>query len=222
MRRPVRPFQVEYKNARRRAPILPPIPETPVSDFEADQPPQTSDQPAPTRDIWANSNDAYEQALRAAEAVFGRRAEAPLAPPEPAPQPDVPAAAFFKPVVDAEPASAPASSSPPTTGRILEALDQPQPVIDEPPARQRGRPRLIRDPLPKPIRPARARAPEPIPAKPVIPVEAILPRATLRVAARVGEPTFDAGAGLREKWVTRQALPPGQRWRRRLPREAWH
>jgi hypothetical protein len=201
MRRTVRPFIKEFKSRSSKAPtgrvMAPPIeesrPEPPIFDIP---------------DILVRNgakDDAYEAALRAADAVFNRRIETPPL---------------------SEPVTAAAVSPPQPAGRILPSLIEhsaaeaaPREPIrlrkarasrtaeqSEPAARaRRGRP---------PSEPKRER-PRPPAAEP--PVAEFAP-------SEPDRPESDAPRRshrpIQSRWVLKTELRAGEKWKRRLPEAA--
>lgn len=218
MRRPVRPFVKEFKTrsanlspaarqSRRSSPDNMAVVEPAPARIEA-----SLFSPPPPAPRASNPSDAYEAAMRAADAVFGKNLPTP----------------------------APGSSAP--MGRVLPSLvetsvfaDEPEPLAapatDEVKPR-RGRPpgKAKKQPIAANESPA-AKTLRAVPAKrasaPVRPTPALLLDATPLAQPPVDvvalpESSAAAPSGQRERrsiqkrWVLKTALKPGEKWKRRL------
>jgi len=212
MRRIVRPFVKEFKSrsAKAAAGRLPSLDEA-----VAEPKPAFLDIAAFAPWIVEREtphDDSYEAAMKAADRVFGKKAE---------------------------PATTEAAATPATTGRVLPSLIEtiaPAPEQPEPVRRGPGRPRIkkIAEPeaeLEAPIRraPRRSAPTQPAPAprrspapQPPIAVTAPQPPAPIAVAvAAEGERTSRRiRRSIQLRWVLGTELRAGERWKRRLPEAA--
>ncbi|WP_051079625.1 hypothetical protein [Methylosinus sp. LW4] len=224
MRRIVRPFVKEFKSrsAKAAAGRLGPLEEATPDPKPAFLDLSTFAPRVVEREV--HHDDSYEAAMKAADLVFGKKAE---------------------PVTTAE--AAPGAT---TTGRVLPSLIEivaPQPEPEEPVRRGPGRPRGVKKAVepkieaeiealakaPTRARPGRPRktteaAPAPTPRRAPAPTPApaaiVAPRPApiaIPVAAVESEPK---GRRVRRpiqlRWVLDKELRAGERWKRRLPEAA--
>lgn len=206
MRRTVRPFIREFKKSSSKSPTRQP---TPQGD-EREAKPLLFDFPdAAVR--HDKHDDGYEAALKAADAVFGKKIVEP-APPAPA--------------------SAIESAPPPSAGRVLPSLiETPEtPAGPRETVKQARKPRARRteeaEKAEKPVAPARRRGRPPRQPKsepPSVPVE----RPAAKIAAdkiAAEAPKTSAPRRTRRpiqlRWVLRTELKAGEKWKRRLPKAA--
>ena len=234
MRRPVKPFVTEYRGGSRRpsgqgsGPGLDLFKSEP-NHAVASQPSLSSWAPPVPSAPSEPQEDSYEAALRAADALFSGKRTAPAAP-APAPV--------------AKPAERPASSAPagesaqpvpPTSGRILRAIDEPpsaemlelQRLEAEHAPKKRGRkpgsknkPKvaaIVSEPIDDE---EEAVVPPPPTAAPVVPVVTVAAALAARAIATAPRKVQAAAPNERYAWV-RTRLKPGQQWKRRLPKVAW-
>lgn len=243
MRRPLKPFVTEYKGTRRQGPSLQsPSLQTP-SLSDAEPTPRSSEfrafesersRPRPV-DLTAreDSDDSYEAAMRAADALFARPT------PKPAQSP-VAASGTLSDGTDV--GSSPAGVE--RGGRVLRALDEPPPPqlvaleAAHTPKRRGRKPGSKNKPKLIPAEVASAVAVAPVAPErlfrevPAAPSDIAAPTAqadttsTLRgleaipaaAAPSAGSPS---NVSKRFSWV-RDRLKPGEAWkRRRLPRICW-
>ncbi|WP_400768437.1 hypothetical protein [Methylosinus sporium] len=224
MRRIVRPFVKEFKSrsAKAAAGRLGPLDEATPESKPAFLDLSTFAPRVVEREV--HHDDSYEAAMKAADLVFGKKAE---------------------PATTAE--AAPGAT---TTGRVLPSLIEivaPQPEPEEPVRRGPGRPRGVKKAVqpkieaeiealakaPTRARPGRPRktaeaAPAPMPRRAPAPTPApaaiVAPRPApiaIPVAAVESEPK---GRRVRRpiqlRWVLDKELRAGERWKRRLPEAA--
>jgi hypothetical protein len=188
MRQPTRPFITAYKNrsSKSRASDSWKIKE----DESANAAPSLNELSAlPAVEIEPDS--AYLAALKAADAVFGREADKhPPVPPQPnrLPTGRVLPNLLQDDVVNAGPASAPSKSKKPRPGRPPAKVKAPVQTAPKRPKRQ-------------------AKAVTPTPS--AQPARVSLPEIVLETSPR-------ARRAIREKWVLKTTLKPGERWKRRL------
>lgn len=230
MRRPVKPFVTEYKGPNRR-PGHPAGAVQRQSDefFFATFPAEVSARPAADA-ARHNPEDAYEAALRAADALFSPTEKAPTA---------AESIARTDPTAEDQPSLAgesPDHAAPGHGGRILRAIDEPPvPGLAELEAerapKRRGRKPGSKN---KPKAPVFLDdAPRVAPPRPAgeIPTFAFLdldvdaprssPAATVARAQAAPEgATYRARNDKRFSWV-RTKLKPGEEWKRRLPKVCW-
>ncbi|VVC53610.1 hypothetical protein RHAL1_00491 [Beijerinckiaceae bacterium RH AL1] len=145
------------------------------------------------------------------------------------------------PALATEPPAPPAPDSesahpvPPTSGRILRAIDEPpspemlemQRLEAEHAPKKRGRkpgsknkPKvaaLVSEPIEDEEEPV---APPPPAAAPVVPVVSVAAALAARAIATAPRKVQAAAPNERYAWV-RTRLKPGQQWKRRLPKVAW-
>lgn len=195
MRRTIRPFVREFKNRSSKPSARQPAPF--ISETET-KPPLLD--LAPRGD--SSRDDGYEAALRAADAVFGKKsAEAPPAPPPPAEQA-------------------------PQTGRVLPSLVETQdaPVAIRERTKKARKPRARKaekaEPVEEPPAPARrggpprrpkVDAPKPAAERPLVKIAPEAPKTSGPRRAR---------RPIQLRWVLRTELRAGEKWKRRLPEKA--
>jgi RNA binding Region len=232
MRRPVKPFVTEYRGGSRRPSGHGSGPGMDLFKSEpnhavASQPSLSWAPPAPSAPSEPQE-DGYEAALRAADALLSGKRAAPAAP---AP---VPALSTEQPAPPA-PAGESVQPFPPTSGRILRAIDEPpspemlelQRLEAEHASKKRGRkpgsknkPKvaaLVSEPIEDEEEPV---APPPPAAAPVVPVVSVAAALAARAIATAPRKVQAAAPNERYAWV-RTRLKPGQQWKRRLPKVAW-
>lgn len=219
MRRPVKPFVTEYRGAGRRQSAA--GGQVPKADFSSldQEPPSPEPRPA-FRSVAEPSEDSYEAALRAADALFSAKSERPGAPAAvAAPEPD---------------ATSDAPEAHPAGGRILRVLDEPpDPEMlrleaERAPKRRGRKPGSKNKPKPAAIEsessPASLAHALPAMEAEVAPPASALPARVLAMPARLPAVLSSAArppaAGDKYAWV-RTKLKPGQQWKRRLPKVAW-
>lgn len=214
MRRIVRPFVKEFKSRSAKAASSRIVP---LDEAAAEQKPAFLDLAAFAPRVVEREtphDDGYEAAMKAADLVFGKKAEAIKAE-----------------AVSAQPAS---------TGRVLPSLIEPiapPPEPEAPVRRGPGRPRGVKKAVePKivdaesdaPIRAARRpkapkAAPAPRPAPEPIAIVARQPPAPAPIAvARVESETTSRRTrrAIQLRWVLGTELRAGEKWKRRLPEAA--
>jgi len=208
MKRNIKPFAVEFKGKRK------PVADLRSLEFTSQfmQEPTTS------------FGHAFSEALRGSS-VFQNANSYFKTEPEPAPEP-VQAASSEQPWMDDLLPPREQQPETPTSGRILKALDEVDPLQERlAKAARRGRPPSTQNALVV-IQPARPRGrprktpevrQEPPPQRILLPV---LYDPTPRVVP-LKNVTSDAGRNIREKWTTRTKLAPGERWKKRLPKVCW-
>jgi hypothetical protein len=219
MRRPVRPFVKEFKTRSANAsPIARQSGRTSAETtavFETPQPRvETNDflppPPPPTR--ASNPSDAYEAAMRAADAVFGKNLQTvPIVPGSGAPVGRVlPSLVETSVFSNVEPADQEVKKR---RGRPPGKANKPPAVLTKKPAATAKRPSPVkRASTPKPVnRPV----PEPqfFEAPPINRQPAVVNSAgddgAVVLRSRPRRP-------IQERWVLKTALKPGERWKRRL------
>ncbi|MBG0811290.1 hypothetical protein IY145_18220 [Methylosinus sp. H3A] len=209
MRRIVRPFVKEFKSrsAKAAAGRLPLIEEA-----AAEPKPAFLDIAAFAPRVVereTHHDDSYEAAMKAADLVFGKKAE---------------------------PVTAEAGAAPATTGRVLPSLIEtvaPPPEPVEPVRRGPGRPRGVKKAaapeVETPIRQTRRRAPtEPAqtpaprrsPAPPPVAIVAQQPLAPIAIVAQSEATSRRVRRPIQLRWVLGTELRAGERWKRRLPEAA--
>lgn len=203
MRRTVRPFVREFKNRSPKSSRHP----TPVA-IDHETKPSLFDfgDVAPRLD---DHDDGYEAALKAADAVFGKK-------------------------IGAAPALAPSGESPPPppVGRVLPSLIEtpdaaPQRRDTEKKARKPRAPRVKK--AEEPAAPSRRGRPprQPKDATPSLPIE----RPAVKIAAPAPKAFIPAQAPkifaprrtrrpIQLRWVLQTELKAGEKWKRRLPEAA--
>ena len=233
MRRPLKPFVTEYKASNRRNPGAP----SEQGLFESDRP-----APKPFDYMMkAESEDSYDAAMKAADALFSIPAEPKPETGTRRPTSDTAPQHMTAPqhIGEGSPQTVSSSQTAPSergTGRILRVLDeQPPPEyaaleVEHAPKRRgrkpgsKNRPKatiaaLVDGQTEAPIAYAAPDIILPIAATPAVP-------AVRKVPALVSEPQLTNGAlavfrGKRSTWG-RDKLKPGEDWkRRRLPRVCW-
>ncbi|TDX63517.1 hypothetical protein EDE12_107159 [Methylosinus sp. sav-2] len=225
MRRIVRPFVKEFKSrsAKAAAGRLGPLDEAAPESKPAFLDLATFAPRVVERE--AQHDDSYEAAMKAADLVFGKKAE---------------------------PVTAEAAPGATTTGRVLPSLIEivaPQPEPEEPVRRGPGRPRGVKKavepkieaeiealaPAPARARPGRPRkaveaAPAPKPRRAPTPTPTAIvaqPQAPIAIpvsAIPVAAESETNGRRIRRpiqlRWVLNKELRAGERWKRRLPEAA--
>lgn len=206
MRRTVRPFVKEFKTRSPKSPSRQTA--SPIAEERSETKPLFLD----LGDLASrHHDDGYEAALRAADAVFGKKIEAPA-----------PVAA---PVVAEE------GLSRPPVGRVLPSLIETEPLpLDRHETPKRGKkpgsPRKEKKPAPPRVEKAEPAAPvrrsrpsrQTKPEQPSLPIE----RAPVKVAAEPKAPVEwrRMRRSIQLRWVLRTELKAGEKWKRRLPEAA--
>lgn len=231
MRRPVKPFVTEYKGPNRR----PGHPAGPVARQGEEFSYATAANEAFSRSAVDaprhNPEDAYEAALRAADALFSPAAAKPAAPAAHNPHVGSLVADRADPPTEAATSE---HAGPGNGGRILRAIDEP-PAPDlaaleaEHAPKRRGRKPGSKNKLKAPVfeddaprSPTRPSASVPPPVfrdedfDAARPVAAAAPRTSTKASAT----TYRARDDARFAWV-RTKLKPGEEWKRRLPKVCW-
>ncbi|WP_158807090.1 hypothetical protein [Beijerinckia sp. L45] len=230
MRRPVKPFVTEYKGPIRR-------PGQAAGSAQRLQSEEFSYATA-ANEVFSrsggdmprhNPEDAYEAALRAADALFS--------PAEKAPEPKLSAPRFESTAMaDHDQPDIESGDAPGSGGRILRAIDEtPAPGLAELEAerepKRRGRkpgsknkpkaPVFIDDVPRAPVqaRPAPS-TPPPVFRDADFDAPRPAPEATPRPATTTPSSTYRSRDEERFAWV-RTKLKPGEEWKRRLPKVCW-
>lgn len=205
MRRTVRPFVKEFKNRSSKSSTRQPAPAA------EDREPKPSffdlGDVAPRQNVAPRHNghdDGYEAALKAADAIFGKKADAP------------------PPII--HPALAEHAQPPAPAGRVLPSLIETEETVTarREPVKKARKPRAPRpEEAEKPATPARRGRPprQPKIEEPSRPVE----RPAVKVAAqppKLSTPPRRTRRSIQLRWVLQTELKAGEKWKRRLPEPA--
>ena len=208
MRQPLKPFSVEVRHSARRKPVP-----------TASQPRDLLTSLGPSKD------DAYDAALKAADALFGQSAAM-----------EQHAADAASVAIEESDPTTPISaqpSSPRPPGRILQAIEAaPDPVMaleaEKAPAARRGRPPGSKNKVQRPAAASKRGAKdgrlEVVPKAADALITALFGRSDEAdpppVVSRAPILLPDDGERLRFSWI-RKELQPGERWKRRMSRVCW-
>jgi hypothetical protein len=236
MRRPSKPFTVEIRRASRKTAKQPDVHNL-TDDIEA---PSLVPADEPSRKGWETDDGTYSAALRAADAVFGNSESGTVLeealPPLPKSWPFTAAERLFKPVdngaTDEQQARSGSSSEKPIVGRILPSLWEEDPVATilaieaatrrrRGPARRSGLPIGLPGTKPASQKPTKAETSirncqDPLKREaeaPHLEDSLSILATTAPISGKL--PGYVRGR-IYAKWVTRVALRPGERWKRRL------